>query len=207
MNDFSVNIEYKVVSERSEDKTVEPAKDEYDLNDLEENDKSEQSENSIRVEKISKFQLPLANSVKSPGKYHIFLTAEFTNSSASKNNDSEAKFVLNYSFGITAISKVKLNHLKIALTDTQSNADDKEVTIEYPKRSFKNFKATQNSVIKLKIKMNYGDTQFFKIEQVFLKLRHVEYGKTYSSYATHYNNEDQYYNIEFDLSDTVIDKK
>ena len=89
------------------------------------------------------------------------------------------------------------------MTNSQESLDDKEVTIDYPKRSFKNLKATQKSVIKLKIKINYGDKQFYKIEQIFLRLKHAEYGKSYSVYSSKYKAEDEYCYIDFDLSDTV----
>jgi hypothetical protein len=192
LNDFDIVIKYKLAIEQEPENTETQ---EEDLKDLEETS-SEQTENKVLVEKSSKFVIPLENVVKTPGDYLLGLNTEFVK--------GDSRFVLNYSLPVKAITKVKLNHLKIAVTNSQESLDDKEVTIEYPKRSFKNLKATQNSVIKLKIKMNYGDKQFFKIEQIFLRLKHVEYGKSYSVYASKYKAEDDYYYIDFDLSDTVM---
>ena len=42
-----------------------------------------------------------------------------------------------------------------------------------------------------------------KIEQLLLRLRHVELNKSYSSFSTEYKKLDDYYVINFDLGDTV----
>ena len=39
----------------------------------------------------------------------------------------------------------------MSVSNTNEKNDQKENTIEYPKRSFKNIKATQKSVIRLKV--------------------------------------------------------
>lgn len=101
------------------------------------------------------------------------------------------------------MAKIKLNHLKMAVTNTQEKSDEKEITVEYPKRTFKNIKATQNSIIKLKVKLSYGDNQVSKIEQMFLRLRHTEIGKSYSGYVSDYKAADDYFYINFDISDPV----
>jgi len=80
----------------------------------------------------------------------------------------------------------------------------KELTVEFPKRSFKSLKATQNSIIKLKVKINFQENQMMKIEQILLRLRHTELNKSYSSYSIEYKKIDDYYMINFDLGDTNI---
>lgn len=134
------------------------------------------------------FNLDLQKKIKSPGKYSI----EFK---------GEENLTYSYSYPINAFSKVKVNHLKMTVTRTQDNIDEKDITVEYPKRSFKNIKATQNSIIKLKVKINYGDNQSSKIEQIFLRLKNNEIGKAYSSYVTDLKQVDDYYLINFDMSD------
>ncbi len=104
---------------------------------------------------------------------------------------------------MVSFTKVKLNHLKLAVTNTGDKNDEKEVTVEYPKRTFKNFKATQNSVIKVKVKFNIAENKQSKIEQVFLRLRHVELGKSYTAYVSEYKGADDYHSISFDLADSV----
>ena len=71
-------------------------------------------------------------------------------------------------------------------------------------------KATQNSIIKLKVKvsiilrkLNFNENQMMKIEQILLKLRHIELNKSFSSYSSEYKKLDDYYIINFDLGDTV----
>jgi len=195
LNDFEVNVKYSLQLEDNNGK-----------NDVKKG-------TDFKVEKSSRIELTLVTKTKptgkyllhddsqnvkmisSPGKYVFNVKAEFSNSSS--------RFSFNYSLPFTAKSKVKLNHLKISVTNSDGNLDDKETTIEYPKRSFKNIKATQNSVIKLKVKMNYGENKFFKIEQMFLRLKHVEYGRSYSAYISKYQAADDYYYIDFDLSDNV----
>jgi len=90
----------------------------------------------------------------------------------------------------------------MAVTSTQEKSDEKEITVEYPKRSFKNIKATQNSVIKIKVRLNYGDSQVNRVEQIFLRLKHTEIGKTYAAYVSEYKSADDYYYINFDISDS-----
>jgi len=38
---------------------------------------------------------------------------------------------------------------------------------------------------------------------MFLRLRHTEYGKTFSSYVSEYKEADDYFHINFDLNDPV----
>ena len=193
LNKYNVVLKYKLLSGKDKDISETETEDE-DLKDLEENN-SEHEEQTVKIENSSNFVIPLEHVVNAAGEYLLTLQAEFST--------SEKTFALKYSLNLKAITKVKLNHIKIAVTNSQESLDDKEVSIDYPKRSFKNLKATQNSVIKLKIKINYGDKQFYKIEQIFLRLKHTEYGKSYSVYSSKYQAEDEYCYIDFDLSDTV----
>jgi len=193
LNKYNVVLKYKLLSGKDKDISETETEDE-DLKDLEENN-SEHEEQTVKIENSSNFVIPFEHVVNAAGEYLLTLQAEFST--------SEKTFALKYSLNLKAITKVKLNHIKIAVTNSQESLDDKEVTIDYPKRSFKNLKATQNSVIKLKIKINYGDKQFYKIEQIFLRLKHTEYGKSYSVYSSKYQAEDEYCYIDFDLSDTV----
>jgi hypothetical protein len=56
--------------------------------------------------------------------------------------------------------------------------------------------------------MKFSDNQKEKgkIEQLFLRLRHVEYEKSYSAYVKDYKEQEDFYFISFDMSDpNVID--
>jgi len=151
------------------------------------------------VEKTASFKdlknitLDIGSYVSKPGQYKIDLKTSF------KYPKTNHTMNLNYTIPFTSQSKIKLNHLKMSVTNALEKADEKEITVEYPKRTFKNIKATQNSVIKLKVKLNFGDNQVSKIEQMFLRLRHTELGKTYSAYVSDFK--EGYSFINFDLSD------
>ena len=197
IKDYAVTFTYKL----KESKEAEVAKNkkggEFDLEE-EESAATEVPSLKTEISNASTASLDLTNLIKSPGKFTLDVKAVFKNLSTNIAFDQVFEIVVN------SISKIKLNHLKMAVTNTQEKTDEKEITVEYPKRTFKNFKATQNSVVSLKVKLNYGDNQVNKIEQIFLRLRHTEIGKSYSAYVSQYKAVEDYYIINFDLSDTVI---
>jgi hypothetical protein len=189
MTNYAVTYSYKLKETKQE-----KSKGEFDLED---EASPETSALNVSTTNTSSALLDLSQLIKGPGKFTLQIVAKFKNSA---NNTS---FDQSLNIEINSLSKIKLNHLKMAVTNTQEKTDEKEITVEYPKRTFKNFKATQNSVIKLKVKLNYGDSQVNKIEQIFLRLRHTELGKSYSAYVHEYKANDDYYSINFDLSDPV----
>jgi hypothetical protein len=189
LTNYSVIYSYKLKETKQE-----KSKGDYDLED---EASPETFSLSVSTTNSSTALLDLSQLIKGPGKFTLQIVANFKNS----NNSASFEQLLN--FEINSLSKIKLNHLKMIVTNTQEKTDEKEITVEHPKRTFKNFKATQNSVIKLKVKLNYGDNQVNKIEQIFLRLRHTELGKSYSSYVHEYKASEEYYTINFDLSDPV----
>lgn len=66
------------------------------------------------------------------------------------------EFVVSFSnqLNVLVSSKIKLNYLKCVITNSGSKEDGKELQIEHPKRSFKELKGTQSSVMKIKLKVN-----------------------------------------------------
>ena len=56
---------------------------------------------------------------------------------------------------LRAITKLKISYLKVSVSNTSDKNDSKESKVDFPKRSFRNIKATQNSLVKLKIKVSY----------------------------------------------------
>jgi hypothetical protein len=186
--DYKVSFEYSLKEEQQEKSSGE-----YDLED----EPKEIQSLSTTVTASSDVNLNLSQLVKNSGKFSLKIKANF------HNLKSNRSYVQSFLVDLTSFSKVKLNHLKLAVTNTGDKNDEKEITVEYPKRTFKNFKATQNSIIKVKVKFNMADNKAHKIEQVFLRLRHVELGKSYSAYVSEYKGSDDYYSISFDLSDSV----
>jgi len=189
LNNYSVTYSYKLKETKQEKN-----KGDYDLEDEPTN---ESSSLSVSTTNSSTTLLDISQLIKGPGKFSLQIVASF------KNSDNNISFDQSLNFEINSLSKIKLNNLKMAVTNTLEKSDEKEITVEHPKRTFKNFKATQNSVIKLKVKLNYGDSQVNKIEQIFLRLRHTELGKSYSAYVHEYKANEEYYTINFDLSDPV----
>ncbi len=188
VKDYNVTLEYSLKEEEKEKSTGE-----YDLED----EQKQVQSLSTTVTASSDLSLDLSKIVKNPGKFSLKIKGSFINLKSKRSYDQS------FTVEMTSFSKIKLNHLKLAVTNTGDKNDEKEITVEYPKRTFKNFKATQNSIIKLKIKFNLVDNQAHKIEQVFLRLRHVELGKSYSAYVSEYKGSEDYYSISFDLSDSV----
>ena len=188
LQDYKVSIDYSLFEE-----VDEKPKGEYDLED------EPKDVQVLQKEFLKDFNinLDLSSLVKNPGIFNLKINAKFENLINSRS------FVQSYLVRLTAFSKVKLNHLKLAVTNTGDKNDEKEITVEYPKRTFKNFKASQNSVVKVKVKFNVADNKINKIEQVFLRLRHVELGKSYTAYVSEYKGSDDYHSISFDLSDSV----
>ena len=78
-----------------------------------------------------------------PGFFTATVNAKFSDSTKVHNFD--------YKFKIRSFSKLKLNNLKISVTNTNEKNDEKETLVEFPKRSFKTIKATQKSIIRLKV--------------------------------------------------------
>lgn len=146
-------------------------------------------------DKGSSINLDVSSLITKPGSYNLAIKANYE-----KNNKN---FEHNFTITVTSITRIKLNHLKMAVTNTNDKTDEKEITVEHPKRTFKNMKATQNSILKLKVKLNYGSSQIYKIEQMFLRLRHTELGKSYSAYVVEYKSTDDYFYINLDMSDPV----
>jgi len=52
--------------------------------------------------------------------------------------------------------------------------------------------------------MKFPGEQKGKVEQLFLRLRHVEYEKSYSAYVRDYKEQEDFYFIAFDMSDPNV---
>ena len=198
IKDYSVTFTYKLKASKEADDKKNKKGGEFDLDEEESGAITEVPSLKTEITSTSIVSLDLTTLIKSPGKFTLDVKAGFINLTTKKAFDQV------FEIGVNSISKIKLNHLKMSVTNTQEKTDEKEITVEYPKRTFKNFKATQNSVISLKVKLNFVDSQVNKIEQIFLRLRHTEIGKSYSAYVSQYKAVEDYSIINFDLSDTVI---
>lgn len=221
--EYPVLLRYKLIPGNGKKEDVITGKGEYDLEeDVEEKKEVEEPTGMLKMNTLQNNVLDLSILIKSPGKYIVDIYAEYTvkkmgtiktrrkiTTEGGEGKEIEEEipnvilrtFTQKYQIPINSMSKIKLNHLKMSVANSPEKSDEKEITVEYPKRSFKNIKANEKSIIKLKVRLNYGDNQVNKIEQFFLRLRHVELGKTYSAYVREYKAKDDYHYINFEMSD------
>jgi hypothetical protein len=140
LTNYKTELNYTV--SESEDKAEAPKK-EKDSTDLEDEvEPTVETVSSANFDKLSKFKIDISKYAKKPTLYVLKISAKFS---------AEKTFDFKYNFNIKSFSKVKINHLKMAVSSTSEKNDEKETTIEFPKRSFKTIKATQKSVIRLKV--------------------------------------------------------
>lgn len=134
---YSIDKENEVTKAEAE----KPKKDSLDLEDEEE--EKEKVPDTSNLNKLftntTNISLEMDKIITKPQIYKLNVNAKIEN------------YDLIYKFNINAFSKVKINYLKMSVSDTNEKNDSKENMIEYPKRSFKNIKATQKSVIRLKV--------------------------------------------------------
>lgn len=135
------------------------------------------------------------DNIKSVGLYNYNLKIE------SKNKLNSNEYSADQTLQIKALTKVKVNFIQYSIKNQDKTENTNEIKIEYPKRSFKSLKATQTSVIKLKVKLNSEGNQ--RPEQFFLRLKHNEINKVATVMATKYDEKTGFHIITFDLSDHV----
>ena len=105
---------------------------------------------------------------------------------------------------IKAFNEVKIDYLEIFLEDRITNSKkEEEIKINYPSRTGRNFKATQDDIIRIKLKLNFSDNKLMKLEQIFLRLKHNDLKKSFDSYSNYYNEKNDLYYISFELDDPV----
>lgn len=144
LNNFKLELNYKVSEPEQKVEQVKKDKDSMDLED--EAETQVESSNTATFENQSRFKLDVSQDIKKPIVYNLGITAKFAL--------EEKSYLFNYSFPIKSFSKIRINNLKLSVTNTSEKNDEKETLIDYPKRSFKNIKATQKSVIKLKVNVS-----------------------------------------------------
>jgi hypothetical protein len=146
---YSVEIKYK--RERSENSRKQSLTS--DSTDLPDDDEISLDENS-EYEKVALFNNSsegklIFEELNQIGLYTYNLDITFRKSSGEGKVRSFKKRI-----SFRAISRVKISYVSVSVSNTQEKADNKESKVDFPKRSFRNIKATQNSVIKLKVKVS-----------------------------------------------------
>ena len=184
-------LTYEVKSQKDK---KEKKSSSYDLDDEEEAPKKGKTKKSKELTKeTSKVALELSDMIVSPGTYSLTLTV----------SNKGSKQSLKKTHTLKSISKIKISNIKFSVENTDRTMSEKETQIDFPKRTFRNIKANQDSVLRLKVKLSYGDKQATKPAQLFLRLKHVELGKVFSAYSNDYNEREDYYSIDFAMDDPV----
>ncbi len=168
----------------------------YDLEDEEEEKKNVTLNNKKLKEasSVSSIDLELSDIIKSPGYYNIIL----------EMNNGQFELKEKEKILIKAFNEVKIEYLEIFLEDRITNSKkEEEIKINYPSRTGRNFKATQDDIIRIKLKLNFSDKKIMKLEQIFLRLKHNELKKSFDSYSNYYNEKNDLYYISFELDDPV----
>ncbi len=155
-------------------------KSSFDLDDDEDVDKKEEKKPEKQTKEIklsSNLDLDLSE-IKSPGYYNIILNMNNKNFDLKEN---EIK-------SIQAFNDIKMEYMEIYLEDRiTNNKKEEEIKINYPSSTGRNFKATQDDIIRIHLKINFGDNKPMKLEQLFLRLKHNELNKSFDSYSHFYN--------------------
>lgn len=138
---FNITLNYHVDEEKKAEK---PKKESLDLED-EEEEKNDAPSSKSFINKTN-LDIDVTRFINKPQEYKLNINAKINN----RSNSYEFKYL----FKVNSFSKVKINYLKMSVSNTSEKNDQKENTIEYPKRSFKNIKATQKSVIRLKVNVS-----------------------------------------------------
>ena len=195
----NTNITYEIIEDKEKNTISEKKntkKSSYDLDDdVEEKTKDNKIEKKKKeVSLLSNIDLDTSDMIQSPGYYKLNL--EMNN----QQFDLKEKEILS----IQAFNEVKIDYLEILLEDriTNSKKED-EIKINYPSKTGRNFKATQDDIIRIKIKLNFVDNKPMKIEQLFLRLKHNDLKKSFDSYSHFYNEKNGLYYITFELDDPV----
>lgn len=191
MKDFDITVNYSLENEPKKEESKEDYKlDSTDLVDLddEEQDKPKESSDS---------NLQEANNSSGSLKLKINKSGIYSFSVSFTNKATKYQGITSFSKFINKNEKPKIQYLKFSISGGKD--DSKETKLEFPKRSFKNFKGNQSSVLTVKIKLSIDK----KPEQLFFRLRHNELGRTATGCVSKYDQINQYHIIKFDVSDHV----
>lgn len=150
--DSTYDVEVKYKRERQDkSKSVSQSADSSDLPDDEEIVLDEENENErvVKISNASEGKL-VFDDLNQIGQYTYSLVI------TCRKTSGEGKVrIFKKKINFRGISRVKISYVSVAVSNTVEKADGKDSKVDFPKRSFRNIKATQNSVIKLKVKVSF----------------------------------------------------
>ena len=195
----NTSITYEIIDDTDKNTKQEKSntkKSSFDLDDDEDINKKDEKKPQKKTKEIklsSNIDLDLSE-IKSPGYYNIILDM---NNRKFDLKENEIK-------SIQAFNDIKMEYMEIYLEDRITNSKkEEEIKINYPSSTGRNFKATQDDIIRIHLKLNFADNKPMKLEQLFLRLKHNELNKSFDSYSNFYNEKKGLYYITFELDDPV----
>ena len=195
----NTTITYEIIDDTDKNTKQEKSntkKSSFDLDDDEDINKKDEKKPQKKTKEIklsSNIDLDLSE-IKSPGYYNIILDM---NNRKFDLKENEIK-------SIQAFNDIKMEYMEIYLEDRITNSKkEEEIKINYPSSTGRNFKATQDDIIRIHLKLNFADNKPMKLEQLFLRLKHNELNKSFDSYSNFYNEKKGLYYITFELDDPV----
>ena len=200
VNSFDDEVEIKntTITYQIKDSLKKKSSENSKNNNFDIDDQEDDNSNTLKTKTkeiknpASNIELELNDMIKKPGFYDLELSMD------NKYFDLKEKITI----PIISYNTIKVDHLTFEFEDRfDFDKNEKEITIKYPEQSSKVVKATQDGILKIRVKITDLNDKPMNIEQVFLKLKNKVLNKSFNSYSNYYDSKNGYHYITFELDD------
>lgn len=200
VNSFDDEVEIKntTITYQIKDSLKKKSSENSKNNNFDIDDQEDDNSNTLKTKTkeiknpTSNIELELNDMIKKPGFYDLELSMD------NKYFDLKEKIII----PIISYNTIKVDHLTFEFEDRfDFDKNEKEITIKYPEQSSKVVKATQDGILKIRVKITDLNDKPMNIEQVFLKLKNNVLNKSFNSYSNYYDSKNGYHYITFELDD------
>lgn len=200
VNSFDDEVEIKntTITYHIKDSLKKKSSENSKNNNFDIDDQEDDNSNTLKTKTkeiknpTSNIELELNDMIKKPGFYDLELSMD------NKYFDLKEKIII----PIISYNTIKVDHLTFEFEDRfDFDKNEKEITIKYPEQSSKVVKATQDGILKIRVKITDLNDKPMNIEQVFLKLKNKVLNKSFNSYSNYYDSKNGYHYITFELDD------
>lgn len=200
VNSFDDEVEIKntTITYHIKDSLKKKSSENSKNNNFDIDDQEDDNSNTLKTKTkeiknpTSNIELELNDMIKKPGFYDLELSMD------NKYFDLKEKIII----PIISYNTIKVDHLTFEFEDRfDFDKNEKEITIKYPEQSSKVVKATQDGILKIRVKITDLNDKPMNIEQVFLKLKNNVLNKSFNSYSNYYDSKNGYHYITFELDD------
>ena len=200
VNSFDDEVEIKntTITYQIKDSLKKKSSENSKNNNFDIDDQEDDNSNTLKTKTkeiknpTSNIELELNDMIKKPGFYDLELSMD------NKYFDLKEKIII----PIISYNTIKVDHLTFEFEDRfDFDKNEKEITIKYPEQSSKVVKATQDGILKIRVKITDLNDKPMNIEQVFLKLKNKVLNKSFNSYSNYYDSKNGYHYITFELDD------